>query len=148
MPFRGCDGVPQRPRHPDDGGNLANHDEISRWSVRNGGVTLPNMSIPVDLDRLAETLTDRPLGYVITVGGDFHAHAVAVDARLEDDEFTIATAGRTTRRNAGEHPQVTLLWPPREPGGYSLIVDGRARVDAAGLHVVPSRAAAPLRRIR
>lgn len=98
------------------------------------------MSIPVDLDRLAETLTDRPLGYVITVGGDFHAHAVAVDARLEDDEFTIATAGRTTRRNAGEHPQVTLLWPPPEPGGYSLIVDGQARVDATGLHVVPSRA--------
>jgi hypothetical protein len=41
-----------------------------------------------------------------------------------------------------------LLWPPREPGGYSLIVDGRAEVtDAddsddgtARLLVVPTRA--------
>ena len=25
------------------------------------------------------------------------------------------------------HPEVSLLWPPFEPGGYSLISDGVAR---------------------
>ncbi len=33
---------------------------------------------------------------------------------------------RATHRSATrwERPLVTLLWPPAEPGGYSLIVDG------------------------
>ncbi|RTL61169.1 MAG: pyridoxamine 5'-phosphate oxidase family protein, partial [Hyphomicrobiales bacterium] len=38
------------------------------------------------------------------------------------------------------HPDVTLLWPPPEPGGYSLIVDGRSELDDQGLRVVPQRA--------
>ncbi len=38
---------------------------------------------------------------------------------------TSARSGGSTRRNAGAHADVTLVWPPAEPGGYSLIVDGR-----------------------
>ena len=40
---------------------------------------------------------------------------------------------------------MTLLWPPPQPGGYSLIVDGTAEVtdaddETARLGVVPTRA--------
>jgi hypothetical protein len=53
-------------------------------------------------------------------------------------------AGRTTLANAAERPDIALLWPPFEPGGYSLIVDGSAerRTGPAGdgLSVQPSRA--------
>ena len=49
------------------------------------------------------------------------------------------------REKLAHRSDVTLLWPPAEPGGYSLIVDGRAEVTVADaetvrLAVVPTRA--------
>ncbi len=35
---------------------------------------------------------------------------------------------------------VTLLWPPREPDDFSLIVDGTAEVVAQTMHVRPTGA--------
>ena len=35
----------------------------------------------------------------------------------------IADVGRTSRANAAAHPQVTLVWPPSDRSGYTLIVD-------------------------
>jgi len=98
------------------------------------------MSVKVDLDRLSDTLRDFRSGYLITVGDDFHAHTVAIDPTLSDSAFHLDSAGNTTRRNVIAHPDVTLLWPPREPHGYSLIVDGRAEVHDDGLSVTPARA--------
>lgn len=98
------------------------------------------MSVKVDLDKLAETLVDFPFGYLITVGDDFRAHTVAVTPVFEDGAFVIGPLGGTTRRNAGAHEAVTVLWPPREPTGYSLIVDGTAEVTEAGVRLTPSRA--------
>jgi hypothetical protein len=100
------------------------------------------MSVKVDLDQLAGALADFALAYLITVGDDFRAHTVAVDPVLTDGVLDVGPVGKTTRRNVGEHPDVTIVWPPREPSGYSLIVDGRANPpdgDAA-LIVVPNRA--------
>ena len=56
--------------------------------------------------------------------------------------------GGQTRENVERRSDVTLLWPPSEPGGYSFIVDGRAAIadptdaddDGAALRVVPTRA--------
>ncbi len=100
------------------------------------------MSVPVDLAELAGALTDFSFAYLITVGDDFGAHAVAVDPVLADGAFSISGVGRSTRRNAGAHAGVTLVWPPASPGGYSLIVDGRASCAAedAPVVVVPGRA--------
>jgi len=100
------------------------------------------MSVPVDLEQLAEALADFTFAYLITVGDDFRAHAVAVDPVLADGRFEVGAVGRSTRRNAGTHADVTLVWPPAEPGGYSLIVDGRGSFasDDAPLVVVPGRA--------
>lgn len=78
--------------------------------------------------------------YLLTVTGDGRPHAVAVTVRWEGDSLAMAV-GRRTAANATERPDVTLLWPPPERGGYSLIVDGGAKADAEGhLHVVPSAA--------
>lgn len=98
------------------------------------------MSVNVDLDKLADTLVDFPFGYLITVGDDHRAHTVAVTPDLCDGVLTVGPIGRTTARNATAHDAVTVVWPPREPTGYSLIVDGNAEVTEDGVRVTPTRA--------
>ena len=72
------------------------------------------MSVKVDLDQLADALTDFGFAYLITVGDDYRAHTVAVDAALTDGEFRVSSIGNSTRRNLSSHPAATLVWPPRE----------------------------------
>lgn len=98
------------------------------------------MSVKVDLDKLADTLVDYGLAYLITVGDDFRAHTVAVVPAFAHGAFAIGPLGNTTRRNAAAHAAVTVVWPPREPTGYSLIVDGTAEVTEDGMRLTPSRA--------
>lgn len=90
------------------------------------------MSVKVDLDTLAEALGEFSFAYLVTVGDDYRAHTVAVAPVLTDGALHLGSAGNSTRRNASAHPDVTLVWPPREPGGYTLIIDGRATVDSGG----------------
>ena len=99
----------------------------------------------VDLQRLAAALTDYPFAYLITVDDGYHAHTVTVEPALREAVLDVGLIGGRTRKNLADHGDVTLLWPPSEPGGYSLIVDGRAEVTDAGdetarLGVVPTRA--------
>jgi Pyridoxamine 5'-phosphate oxidase len=98
------------------------------------------MSVMVDLDQLADALSDFTFAYLVTVGDDYRAHTVAVTPALADGTFDVGSVGNSTRRNATAHPDVTLVWPPRESGGYTLIVDGRAEHTDAGLLVVPTGA--------
>jgi hypothetical protein len=114
----------------------------------------------VDVKRLAAALTDFPFAYLITVDDGYRVHTVTVEPQLR--EFTdapdgsegpnalldIGLIGGGTRKNLEDRRAVTLLWPPSEPGGYSLIVDGTAELTAedpahaetARLAVVPTRA--------
>ena len=98
------------------------------------------MSVKVDLDQLADALADFTFAYLITFGDGRHAHAVAVDPMLIDGVFDVGSIGGSTRKNIARHDGVTLVWPPPEPGGYSLIVDGTGRPTGDALTVVPSRA--------
>ncbi|EHB55899.1 pyridoxamine 5'-phosphate oxidase-related, FMN-binding protein [Mycolicibacterium rhodesiae JS60] len=98
------------------------------------------MSIKVDLAQLAGKLDDFPTGYLITVSDDHRAHTVAVDPQLHDGVLDVGPVGNSTRRNICGHPDATLLWPPAEPGGYSLIVDGRGELTDDSLRVIPQRA--------
>lgn len=100
------------------------------------------MSVKVDLDQLAVTLADFPFAYLITVGDDFRAHTVAVEATLTDGVIDVGPVGGHTRKNVALHPVVTILWPPSRKGGYTLIVDGQGQPDdvGTGLRVLPSRA--------
>ncbi len=105
----------------------------------------------VDVERLAAALTDYPFGYLITVDDDYRVHTVTVEPRLREPQdgrgaiVDVGLIGGRTRKNLADRRDVTLLWPPREPGGYSLIVDGTAEVtdvddETARLGVAPTRA--------
>jgi hypothetical protein len=98
------------------------------------------MSVKVDLDRLSDVLADYAFGYLITVGDDYRAHTVAVQPVLTDGRLDVGTAGRHTRENATSHSDVSVLFPPRDADGYSLIVDGRAHPSGDALTIEPTRA--------
>jgi hypothetical protein len=98
------------------------------------------MSVRVDLNQLATVLDDFAFAYLVTVDDSYHAHTVAVEPVLADGVIDVGSVGNSTRRNVADHVDVTLVWPPREPGGYTLIVDGRGEPSDSALHIVPSRA--------
>lgn len=98
------------------------------------------MSVKVDLDQLADALADFTFAYLITVTDDYRAHTVAVQPVLADGMLDVGAIGKTTRNNARTHPDVTVVWPPREPGGYTLIIDGRAHPSGEALTIEPTRA--------
>jgi hypothetical protein len=99
----------------------------------------------VDLKALGDALVDYPYAYLITVDDEYRVHTVTVEPRLREATLDVGLIGGRTRSNLAHRPDVTLLWPPAEPGGYSLIVDGSAEVteasdEIAHLNVVPTRA--------
>jgi hypothetical protein len=98
------------------------------------------MSVKVDVDQLGEALADFTFAYLITVGDDYRAHTVAVQPELRAGVLDVGAIGDTTRRNVGQHDGVTLVWPPTQPGGYTLIVDGLGRPTDDALTVEPTRA--------
>lgn len=86
------------------------------------------MSIPVDLDALRGELAARQRpAYVITAGVEGPPHLVATYLRWADGAFE-APAGRHTGRNVGQRPHATVVVPPDEAGGYSLIFDADAEL--------------------
>jgi Pyridoxamine 5'-phosphate oxidase len=85
------------------------------------------MSIPVAIEDLVAATADYGWAYLVTVRDDETPHIVAVSAHWDSAGARIE-AGRGTLRNARERPAITLCYPPREPDGYSLIVDGTATV--------------------
>ena len=96
------------------------------------------MSVAVSLGALGgqvEQFGSWP--YVLTVSGDGKPHAVSVEMTWDGSVFR-GSGGRGTTVNAAERSDaVTLLWPPFEPGGYSLIVDGTAEVADGVLTLAP-----------
>lgn len=97
------------------------------------------MSIPVDVAALGEQMTSHSFCYLLTVGEDDRAHAVAVRPVLADGVLS-AEAGRTSCANVANRPAVSLVFPPATLDGYSLIVDGQATATDGVVKVVPSRA--------
>jgi len=102
----------------------------------------------VDFERLADALATYRVAYLVTVDDDYRVHTVTVAPELQDRTIAVGLIGGRTRRNVEKHGDVTLLWPPSDPGGYSLIVDGHAEVlgasdgidDAVALQLAPTRA--------
>jgi hypothetical protein len=97
------------------------------------------MSIRVELDELrAVAEKQAPFAYLLTVSDDGRAHAVAITPSIQD--VITCDAGNRSCANAITRPNVSLLWPPGEPGDYSLIVDGTATVAGSTVQIVPERA--------
>jgi hypothetical protein len=66
--------------------------------------------------------------YIVTVSERGAPHAVYVPVSWERDGL-VAEVGAQTAANAAARPQVSLLYPVRAAGDYSLIVDGTAGVE-------------------
>jgi hypothetical protein len=87
------------------------------------------MSVKVDVHELAEKLRDYGFAYLLTVTDDQRTRAVAVTPAPGEGGLTFTDGlGRGTRANLSVRPDVTLLWPPRDASGYTLIADGRVTV--------------------
>lgn len=97
------------------------------------------MSIVVDLDELAATVADHPYGYLLTTSGGA-VKAVTVTAHVVDGHVEVPVASNGSARNLADNPTATLLFPPTQPGGCSLIVDGTAVAAGEGFRLEPSRA--------
>jgi hypothetical protein len=98
------------------------------------------MSVGVELDRLHEEVARfGPSPFLLTVADDGRPHATAVTVSV-DGASVVAGVGRRSAANAGARPEVSLLWPPYEAGGFTLIVDGRATVDGERVTVAAERA--------
>ncbi|HUI47220.1 MAG TPA: pyridoxamine 5'-phosphate oxidase family protein [Acidimicrobiia bacterium] len=98
------------------------------------------MSIPVELEEVRGVAAQQAeFAYLLTVSDDGSPHAVAITPVVGESSIS-CPAGRRSCANALARDNVSLLWPPDRPGDYSLIVDGRARVDGTTVHIVPERA--------
>jgi hypothetical protein len=86
------------------------------------------MSVPVALDQLPSALNEFGMvAYLLSAGADGRPRCVSVALAWSGDQL-IAEVGARTGTNVTDQPLVSLLWPPVEPGGYSLIVDASATV--------------------
>lgn len=101
------------------------------------------MTKTVDLARLADMLRGYRFAYLVSVDDDFRAHTTTVTPAFASGVLDIGPVGRHSRANLVAHPEVTLVWPPREVDDYSLIVDGFAALAdtaADSVRVTPRRA--------
>ncbi len=62
--------------------------------------------------------------YLLTVAKD-GPHTSTVTVKLQDTRIA-CSVGKSAARNITDAPNVSLFWPPTEPGGYALIVNGTA----------------------
>lgn len=105
--------------------------------MRSSPTTAP-AAIPdvAGLGRLQSEARARPADpYLLTVtaNGRPHCGTAAVTWDADDGPLTVRPVPRTwAESEAAGHLQVTLLWPPAEPGGYDLVADGTARCHQSG----------------
>ena len=102
------------------------------------------MSVPVPVERLRAAIAERgSSAYVLTVSDDGRPHAVHASVTWVGDGLAV-DVGRRSAANATARPSVSLLFPVRADGDYSLIVDGTAAVassdDGHRLFVTPTKA--------
>lgn len=87
------------------------------------------MSIPVAVEDLEDTVSRYGSAtFLMTTSDDGRPHATHVTVSVEGARLT-CELGRRTARNGQARPLVSFLWPPIEPNGYSLIVDGDIAVE-------------------
>lgn len=101
------------------------------------------MSIPVELDALEAKTSEYGWAYLLTVNDDQTPKIVAVRPTWDASTLGIDERGRSAR-NASARPTVTLTYPPIDPTGYTLIVDGTATVSSEDRHSGPAIRFSPI----
>jgi hypothetical protein len=100
---------------------------------------LDRMSIPVDLAQLAEALADRGAGYLLTSSPEGAVKAVTVEPTFSSGVLRCSPS-RGSAANLEANARATLLFPPREHHGYTLLVDGTGAADDDAIWVTPESA--------
>jgi hypothetical protein len=94
------------------------------------------VSIAVALEDLPGKLVEYPWCYLVTTG-DERPHILAVKPSVVTAGLRCAT-GHSSRANVVRNPLVVLMFPPPQPDGFSLLVDGEGAVDGDGVIVKPT----------
>jgi len=98
------------------------------------------MSIPVDVADLAKALTDFGAGYLLTASAEGRVKAVTVEPQVVDGALVVSGPGRGSSANVAANAAVTVLFPPLEQRGFTLLVDGTAEVVGDDVRVTPTGA--------
>lgn len=94
----------------------------------------------MDVDELGKALTDYGAGYLLSTS-DGRIKAITVEPEVRDGGVLVVRGpGRGTSANIAANPQVTLVFPPLAPRGFSLLVDGTAELDGDDAVITPSSA--------
>lgn len=79
--------------------------------------------------------------FLVTVSDDERPHVLSLRPTVTNDGLCFEAGNGRAVRNAAARPLVTLVFAPTETSdGYSLVVDGVARVDEASVVVEPTNA--------
>lgn len=97
------------------------------------------MSILIDLARLAGTLQEFGSGYLVTTGDDGRAKVVTVDPEVSAGKVVLPPS-KGSARNLATNPAATLVFPPMQAKGYTLLVDGTAEGDEQSIRFTPHSA--------
>jgi len=98
------------------------------------------MSIPVAVDKLAEALAEFGAGYLLTASAEGRVKALTVEPTVTDGAVLVPGPSRGSAANIAANAQVTLVFPPAVPHGYTLIVDGTAEPAGDDFRVTPQAA--------
>jgi hypothetical protein len=97
------------------------------------------MSIPVEVADLARALEDFGAGYLLTNRAGA-VKVVTVEPTVTDGVVLVEAPGKGTVANLADNAAVTLVFPPREPRGFTLLVDGAAEVTGDDVRITPATA--------
>lgn len=82
------------------------------------------MSVSVALEGLRDEIGRQgPVAFFLSVGSDGRPHSVQLPVSWVEPGQLVVHPGNGTVANAAARPLVSLLWPPTQSGGYSLIID-------------------------
>ena len=98
------------------------------------------MSIPVEVADLARALEGFGAGYLLTVSADGTVKVVTVEPTVSGGEVVVGSPGRGTLANLAANAAVTMVFPPAEAKGFTLLVDGTGTVEGEDVRVSPSGA--------
>ena len=79
------------------------------------------MSIAVDPADLAKALDGFAAGYLLTTKGG-NVKVVTVEPTVTDGVVLVESPGRGTLVNLADNPALTLVFPPLESKGFTLLV--------------------------
>ena len=98
------------------------------------------MSIPVDVAGLEQALGEFGAGYLLTVDAQARVKVVTVEPAVRDGVVVVSRPGGGTLANLTGNPAVTLVLPPLQPKGFTLLVDGTGEVSGDDVLVTPTGA--------